>query len=118
MGEQVFSSKYSLTLPATALTYIEQVLLDVSDFSYAGIVAANLRDQNEIAEEEWQTGLELWAKEYLKGEGVSAQITAMTKSHAAYRLIISGVFTRVEESIRGPSNRRMFRMSVFLAGSS
>lgn len=49
---QVFSTKYSLTLPTQALLYIEQVLVD-----------------NDVTEPEWVGGLELWAKEYLKEDG-------------------------------------------------
>ncbi|EKD03887.1 epsilon DNA polymerase [Trichosporon asahii var. asahii CBS 8904] len=59
----VFSTKYSLTLPAPALEYIQQVLIDVSQLSQQ-----QTDDQTEIPEDEWAVGLELWAAEYLKGE--------------------------------------------------
>lgn len=48
---KVFSTKYALTLPTQSLLFIEKVL---SEF--------------EGQEEEWVTGLELWAREYLRGE--------------------------------------------------
>lgn len=48
---KVFSTKYALTLPTQSLLFIEKVL---SEF--------------EGGREEWVTGLELWAREYLRGE--------------------------------------------------
>nr|ODN92928.1 DNA polymerase epsilon subunit B [Cryptococcus depauperatus CBS 7855] len=55
---KVFSTKHSLTLPAAALHHIEQVL-----------------NENDIPEEEWIIGLELWAKEYLKAEDSSSLVS-------------------------------------------
>lgn len=53
--QQVFSTKYSLTLPTQSLLFIEKVLTE-----------------GEVPQEEWSDGLELWAKEYLRGEGRSS----------------------------------------------
>ncbi|KAG7528621.1 hypothetical protein FFLO_06044 [Filobasidium floriforme] len=47
----VFSTKYSLTLPTQSLLFIEKILTE-----------------GEVPQEEWSDGLELWAKEYLRGE--------------------------------------------------
>ncbi|WVQ81649.1 DNA polymerase epsilon subunit B [Cryptococcus sp. DSM 104549] len=55
---KVFSTKYSLTLPATALAHIEEVLIE-----------------NEVEQEEWANGLEMWAREYLKGEESSSLVS-------------------------------------------
>ncbi|ORY29159.1 putative DNA polymerase epsilon subunit B [Naematelia encephala] len=55
---KVFSTKHSLTLPATALSYIEQTLRE-----------------NDIPEDEWLVGLEFWAREYLKGEDSSSLVS-------------------------------------------
>jgi len=33
---------------------------------------------NEIPDDEWDTGLEFWAKEYLKGEGVPSSYKEIT----------------------------------------
>lgn len=55
---RVFSTKYSLTLPTQSLLFIESVLTD-----------------HDIEQEEWNAGLELWAKEYLKGEDPSPLVS-------------------------------------------
>ncbi|ORX38923.1 DNA polymerase alpha/epsilon subunit B-domain-containing protein [Kockovaella imperatae] len=69
---RVFSTKYSLTLPASALNYIEQVLTE-----------------NEIPEDEWNTGLEFWAKEYLKGED-SSSLVSLSALRRAYEVLQLG----------------------------
>ncbi|ODN74772.1 DNA polymerase epsilon subunit B [Cryptococcus amylolentus CBS 6039] len=53
---KIFSTKHSLTLPAPALHYIEDIL-------------------ENIEEEEWVNGLEHWAKEYLKAEDSSSLVS-------------------------------------------
>ncbi len=53
---KIFSTKYSLTLPTSSLLYIESILSSHS-----------LDDDPE----ELLSGIELWAKEYLKGEDPS-----------------------------------------------
>ncbi|KAK8843454.1 DNA polymerase epsilon subunit B [Kwoniella newhampshirensis] len=68
---KVFSTKHSLTLPAAALNYIEQVL-----------------QENEIPEDEWIVGLEFWAREYLKGEDSSSLVSlpALKKAYESLQL--------------------------------
>ncbi|WWD06489.1 DNA polymerase epsilon subunit B [Kwoniella europaea PYCC6329] len=68
---KVFSTKHSLTLPASALAYIEQVLLE-----------------NEIPEDEWVVGLEFWAREYLKGEDSSSLVSlpALKRAYESLKL--------------------------------
>ena len=69
---QVFSTKYSLTLSAAALNYIEQVFTEVWSFCISIIADNGLTFQGEIPQHEWMNGIELWAKEYLKIEGASS----------------------------------------------
>lgn len=58
------------------------MLIDVSQLSQQ-----QTDDQTEIPEDEWAVGLELWAAEYLKGEG---------ESHLEYLPLTSrGIFPRV-----------------------
>ncbi|WWD21020.1 DNA polymerase epsilon subunit B [Kwoniella shandongensis] len=68
---KVFSTKHSLTLPAAALNYIEQVL-----------------QENEIPDDEWIVGLEFWAREYLKGEDSSSLVSlpALKKAYESLQL--------------------------------
>ncbi|EIW66910.1 hypothetical protein TREMEDRAFT_45435 [Tremella mesenterica DSM 1558] len=70
---KVFSAKHSLTLPTAALNYIEQVL-----------------QENDVPEEEWSTGLELWAREYLKGEE-SSSLVSLPALKKAYEILQLGV---------------------------
>lgn len=38
------------------------------------LIASRIHEQHDIGEEEWQAGLDLLAKEYLKGEGKKAVV--------------------------------------------
>jgi hypothetical protein len=40
----------------------------------SSLMASRVHEQHDIGEEEWQAGLDLLAKEYLKGEGEIAMI--------------------------------------------
>ncbi|BEI83060.1 hypothetical protein CcaverHIS002_0309280 [Cutaneotrichosporon cavernicola] len=70
---KVFSTKYSLTLPAPALEYIENVLLE-----------------NEIPEDEWALGLDFWAREYLKGQDAPSLVSLDGLKHAYEILQLGG----------------------------
>ncbi|KAI9636514.1 DNA polymerase alpha/epsilon subunit B-domain-containing protein [Dioszegia hungarica] len=69
---RVFSTKHSLTLPAAALAYIEKELTE-----------------NEIPQAEWVSGLEFWAKEYLKGEE-SSSLVNLPALKRAYEILQLG----------------------------
>ncbi|GHJ86100.1 hypothetical protein NliqN6_2502 [Naganishia liquefaciens] len=68
---KVFSTKYSLTLPTQTLLYIENVM-----------------QEHDIGEEEWQAGLELLAKEYLRGEDPSPLVSleALKRAYESLQL--------------------------------
>ncbi|KAL7421454.1 DNA-directed DNA polymerase epsilon, subunit B [Cryptotrichosporon argae] len=70
---KVFSTKHSLTLPAAALTYMEQVLVE-----------------NEVPQEEWISALEYWAKEYLKSEESSSLVSLSALKRAYETLQVGG----------------------------
>ncbi|WOO83431.1 DNA polymerase epsilon subunit B [Vanrija pseudolonga] len=69
---KVFSTKYSLTLSAPALDYIEHVLRE-----------------NEIAQDGWIDALEFWAREYLKGEDTTS-IVSLPGLKRAYEILQLG----------------------------
>ncbi|KAJ9123104.1 hypothetical protein QFC22_001294 [Naganishia vaughanmartiniae] len=81
MLPKVFSTKYSLTLPTQTLLYIENVM-----------------QEHDIGEEEWQAGLDLLAKEYLKGEDPSPLVPLDALKRAYESLQLKTDFEDVDPS--------------------
>jgi hypothetical protein len=56
---------------------MQEVSSSLKSFSSAMLMVSRVCEQHDIGEEEWQAGLDLLAKEYLKGEGEIATIPGL-----------------------------------------